>query len=349
MKHIVFIPLLVLVCATCASAQEVLSIDNSQSFVIIIGEGGEKYTLEDFLQSDQLYFLEGQKLEAHFFIRRTSSNPRDTYVLEMRTDLGNAEWQYEILGNITRFQAAKVTVWDSPRDHSASSFEIVLNGNVPKPAIKIEEPYFKGYTGEGPGFRNNELAMFTVFDGYDAVTKVQVVGNYAFFSTNSEIERYLEEIHKNLDTSGLPEEYADVLKEQHDYIAALSRSGHVGIAFDLSKSYAESVRKLAGIPPPGNQNTVTMLILAAAVAIILALVTGVIGYKVGQGKEGVSGELIEQLEQSYNTLKTIGEKIEQIDIDNVPGAERQATELETVKRQVSLNTAGLKYILNRLR
>lgn len=350
MKKLFIIIFLLLICARAASAQEVLSIDTSKSFVIIIDEGGKKYMLEDFIGSDQLSFPEGQQLEAHFFIRRATSNPRDTYVLEMLTDLGNAEWQYEILGNITRFNTAKLTVWDSQKEHSASSFEVILSGRVPKPAIKIEEPYFKDYIGEGPGFRSNELAMFTVFDGHDTITKVQVVGRYTFFSTNPDIERYLEEIDRNLDTSGLPGDYANILEEQREYILTLSRTGHVGLARDLSRIYAETVKDMADIAPGDkNNNTITGLILGVFVAILLAMVTGVIGFKVGQGGEKTGDEVIEQMEQSYNTLKEYTEKLEKIDISGVPGAEQQAAELETVKRQVSLSTAGLKNIINRLR
>lgn len=349
MKKIFVIMILLLVCARGASAQEVLSIDTSKSFVIIIDEGGKKYMLDDFIRSDKLSFLEGQQLEAHFFITKTTSNPRDTYVLEMLTDLGNAQWQYEILGNITRFNTAKLTVWDAPQEHSASSFEVVLKGKVPKPAVKIEEPYFKDYIGEGPGFRSTELAMFTVFDGHDAITKVQVVGTYTFFSTNPDIEQYLEEITANLDTSGLPEDYADILKAQKEYILTLSRTGHVGLALDLSRTYAETVEELTAIAPNKNGNTITGLILGALVAILLAVVTGVIGYKMGQGGEKVSNEVISQLEQSYNMLKENADNLGQIDISSVPGAEQQAAELESVKRQVSLSTAGLKNLLNRLR
>lgn len=349
LQIMVLVLILVLALTKSACGQEVLSIDTGKSFVIIIDEGGKKYMLEEFTQSDQLSFLEGQTLEAHFYIKRTSSNPRDTYVLEMRTDLWSAEWQYEIRGNSTRYEAAKVTVWDSPQDHAAPSFEVVLSGKVPKPAVKIEEPHFKGYTGEGPGFRDNELAVFTVFDGHDAVTKVQVVGSYAFFSTNFDIERYLDEITENLDISGLPEVYAGVLEEQKDYILTLSRTGHVGLALDLSKSYAGTVRKLTVMSPPGTNNNIPALVIAAVFAIIMAVVTGVFGYKAGQGREKVSEDVIDEMEQSYTTLKQQADKLEQIDISGVPGAEQQAAELETVKRKVSLSTAGLKNLINRLR
>ena len=351
MKKILVIMVLLLVYANTVSAQEVLSIDTSKSFVIIIDEGGKKYMLDDFIQSDKLLFLDGQQLEAHFFITRATSNPRDTYVLEMLTDLGNAEWQYEILGNITQFKTAKLTIWDSPQEHSVSSFEVVLNGKVPKAAVKIEEPYFKDYIGEGPGFRSTELAMFTVFDGHDAITKVQVVGKYTFFSTNPDIEQYLEEIKTNLDTSGLSEDYADILQPQKDYILTLSRTGHVGLALDLSRTYAETVQELSVIAPDTNNGntTITGLILGALVAILLAAVTGVFGYKVGQGGEKMSNEVIDQMELSYDTLKQQADNLGHIDISSVPGAEQQAAELETVKRQISLSTAGLKNILNRLR
>jgi hypothetical protein len=350
MKKIFVIMVLLLICAKGASAQEVLSVDTSKSFVIIVDEGGKKYMLDDFIQSDQLSFLEGQQLEAHFFITRTTSNPRDTYMLEMLTDLVSAEWQYEILGNITRFNTAKLTVWDSPQEHSASSFEVVLNGNVPKPAVRIEEPYFKDYIGEGPGFRSTELAMFTIFDGHDAISKLQVVGKYTFLSTNPDIEQYLEEINTNLDTSGLPKDYVDILKPQKDNILTLSRTGHVGLALDLSRTYAETVKELTAIAPSDkNGNTITRLILGALIAILLAVVTGVIGYKVGQGGEKVSDEVINQMEQSHDKLKEQADKLGQIDISSVPGAEQQAAELETIKRQISLSTAGLKNILNRLR
>lgn len=350
MKKIFIIMVLLLVCARGAYAQEVLSIDTGKSFVIIIDEGGKKYMLDEFVQSDKLTFLEGQQLEAHFFINRATSNPRDTYVLEMLTDLAGAKWEYKILGNITSFNTAKLTVWDTPQEHSASSFEVVLNGKVPKPAVKIEEPYFKNYIGEGPGFRITELAMFTVFNGHDAITKVQVVGKYDFFATNQDIEQYLEEIDTNLETSGLPEGYADILEEQKDYILTLSRTGHVGLALDLSKTYAKTVEELTAIAPEDkNSNTITGLFLGALLAIILAVVTGVIGYKMGQGGEKVSDEVIDQMEQSYDSLKEHTEQLKHIDISSVPGAEQQAAELEAVKRHISLSTAGLKNILNRLR
>jgi hypothetical protein len=343
MKKNVLVILCILVLVKSACGQEILAVDTTRSFVLNLDEGAKKYLLEEFLKNEQLSFLERQKLEAHIFIMR-KSNPRDTYVLEMRTDLWNAEWQYKISGETTVFKTAKFTVWDSPQEHSASSFEIVLTGEVPKPAIKIEEPYFKDYTGEGPGFRKSELAVFTIYDGQEAINKVQDVGGYAFLSTNPDIKRYLEEIKKNTDTSVLGKEYALALEEQKNHILLLSTNGHVGLALDLSKSFAGMVNKLPS--PDRNGNSV---LLGALAAILLALVTGFIGYQVGHGKEGVDTERIEQLERSYSILKQNVEKLDKIDISSIPGAETQATELETVKRQVAPSIARLKHMISQMR
>lgn len=343
MKKNIIIILVILALAQSSSGQEVLTVDTTRSFVLNLDDGGKKYLLEEFLKSEQLSFLERQKLEAHIFITR-KSNPRDTYVLEMRTDLRDAEWQYKIHGETEVFNNAKLTVWDSPQDHSASSFEIVLSGRVPKPAIKIEEPHFKEYTGEGPGFRDSELAVFTIYDGDEAIKKVQDVGEYPFLSTNPDIKRYLEEIKTNLDTSGLDREYADALEEQRGYILGLSENGHVGLALDLSQSFAGMVAKL--LVPEDNGNS---LLIFVVVGILLVLVTGFVGYKVGQEREGVDTELIEQMERSYKTLKQNVERLEKIDISSIPGAETQALELETVKRQVTPGVASLKNTINQIR
>lgn len=346
MKKFFLIVLCILLLSGSAYGQEILSVDNSRSYVLNLDDGGKKYLLEDFdiPRSEQLLFLEGQKLEAHIFIMRDpSSNPRNTYVLEMRTELRNAEWQYKIFGETKVISSVKSTVWNSSRDHSASSFEIVLSGEVPKPVIRTEEPHFTGYTGEGPGFRNSELAIFTIYDGQ--VTKVQDVGEYTFLSTNPDINSYKEIIKKNLDVSGLDPDHVDALEEQRENILRLSENGHVGLALDLSESFAGMAARFKSMPDD-NANILLILVIGG---ILLAVMTGVIGYKAGQGGGNVSPELINQMERSLNTLKQNAEKLEKIDISSIPGAEVQAMELEKIKRQVSPSIAGLKNILNRLR
>lgn len=345
MKKTIAVMLFILILVKGACGQEILTVDTTKSFVLNLDEGGKKYSLEEFLKPEQLSFLERQKLEAHIFIMR-KSNPQDTYVLEMRTDLWNAEWQYKIFGETKVFKTAKLTVWDSSADHSASSFEIILSGEVPKPAIKIEEPHFKGYTGEGPGFRDSELAVFTIYDGNETSNKVQDVGEYAFLSTNPDIKKYLEEIKNNLDISGLDEEFAYALEEQRIYILGLGENGHVGLALDLSESFARMADKL-----PANEDDTSgnILFIGIIVAILLAIVTGFVGYQIGQGKEGVDEQLVEQMERSYNTLKQNSEKLDKIDLSSIPGAETQAMELETIKRQVGPSVAGLKHMIKQLR
>ncbi len=347
MKKFLLIILFLLVLADSAQGQEILSVDNARSYVLDLDDGGKKYPIEDFLKSDKLSFLEGHKLQAYIIINRvTTSNPPDTYVLEMRTDLRNAEWQYKIFGETKVIKGVKVIVWNNPRDHSAFSFDIVLSGEVPKPAIKTVEPYFESYTGEGPGFRHTKLAIFTIYNGeVNPNNIVQDVGEYAFFSTNSDIKKYLEEIKKNLDTSGLGKDYVNALEEQKKYILKLGeKDGHVGLSLDLSRSFAGMVANIKSISPKDN----TMLLVAVIIgAILLAVVIGIAGYKMGQGEKSISPELLNQFDTSCNTLKQNLDKLERIDISGIP--RDQAAEIATIKRQAATSIASLKNILNQLR
>ncbi|NJD54052.1 MAG: hypothetical protein FIB07_14435 [Candidatus Methanoperedens sp.] len=348
MKIILFV-LIILLLTNTVNAQEILSIDNSRSYVINIDDAGKKYPIEDFLTSNKHSFIEGQKLEAHFFfIKTSSSNPRDSYGLEVRTELKDPEWQYKIYGETKSMRVDKWTVWNNSRDHLESFFEIVLYGRIPKPSIKIEEPNFKDYTGEGPGLRNTELSIFTVYDGTDAKNKIQDAGAYNFISTNSNIKDYLDKIQSNLDTSNLNINHINALNEQKEYISGLSRNGHVGLAYDLSKSFAKIVEYLRNNKPENDDNKGTMLI-AIVVGITLAVITGIAGYKIGQGGEKVSPELINQMDRSYNTLKQNADKLEKINISSIPGAEKEAADIESIKRQITPSIAGLKNILNQLR
>jgi hypothetical protein len=345
MKKILFI-LLILMFVNTANGLE-LSIDNARSFVINIDDAGNKYPIEDFLISTKHSFLEGEKLEVHIFFTKTpSSNPKDSYGLEVRTELKDPEWQYKIYGETKSMRVDKWTVWDNSRDHLESYFEIVLYGKVPKPVIKIEEPNFKDYTGEGPGFRNTELSIFAIYDGTDAKNKVQDAGAYTFTSTNSDINGYLEKIRSNLDTSGLDNDQTGTLNEHKNYISRLSSNGHVGLAYDLSGSFAKIVESLRKSEPGSSKN---IMIIAIIGAIVLAIITGIAGYKMGQGKEPMSPELISQMERSYNTLKLNADKLEKINISSISGAEKEAADLETIKRQIAPSISGIKTIINQLR
>lgn len=343
MKKILFI-LLILMFVNTANGLE-LAIDNSRSFVINIDDAGNKYPIEDFLIATKHSFLEGQKLEAHFFFTRTpSSNPKDSYGLEVRTELKDPEWQYKIYGETKSMRVDKWIVWDNSRDHLESYFEIVLYGKVPKPVIKIEEPNFKDYTGEGPGFRNTELSIFTIYDGSGAAkNEIQKVGTYTFTSTNSDINGYLEKIKSNLDTSGLEN---GALNEHKNYISRLSSNGHVGLAYDLSGSFAKIVESLRKSEPGSSKNTTIIAIIGA---VVLAIITGIAGYKMGQGGEKISPELVNQMERSYNTLKQNADKLEKINISSISGAEKEAADLETIKRQISPSISGIKTIISQLR
>lgn len=349
MKNILYVLfiLIILLLVNTVNAQEILSIDNTRSFVINIDDAGNKYPIEDFLTSNKHSFMEGQKLEAHFFFTKTSSsNPKDSYGLEVRTELKDPEWQYKIYGETKSMLVDKWTVWNNSRDHLESYFEIVLYGKIPKPAIKIEEPNFKDYTGEGPGLRKTELSIFTIYDGTDAKNKVQDAGAYTFISTNSNINGYLDKIKSNLDTSGLDNDYAGVLNEHKQYISDLSQKGHVGWAYDLSGSFSKIVESLKKSAPGSSKNTMLLAIIGA---VVLAAITGIAGYKMGQGGENVSPDLVDQMERSYNTLKQNADKLERINISSIQGAEKQAIEIESIKRQITPSIAGLKNILNQLR
>lgn len=341
MKNFFLVILFFLVFAKNAYAQEILSVDNARSYVIDLDEGGKKYPLEDFLKPEKLSFLEGHKLEAHIIINRViTTNPPDTYVFEMRTDLWNAEWQYKIFGETKVYKAVKITIWNNPQDHSSFSFDIVLSGEVPKPAVKVVEPHFESYMGEGPGFKNTKLAIFTIYNGeVNPINKVQEVGEYAFLSTNSDIKMYLEQINKNLDTSGLQKDYIGALEEHKEYILKLSKNGHIGLALDLSKSFAGVVKDITGLSAPKNRNMLPIIVVAMA---LLAIGIGFVGYIIGQGKKKIESEVLDQFCRYLNTLDQNMDKLKNIE------PEKQKIEFETIKLQIATSIAGFKDILNQL-
>ncbi len=335
MKKFYIVVLILLFLAKSAYAQEVLSVDNARSYVLDLDDGGKKYSLAKFLESERLSFLEGHKLEAHIIINKVAtSNPPDTYVFEMRTDLWNAEWQYKIFGETKVFKSVKITVWNNPQEHSAYSFDVVISGEVPKPAIKIVEPHFESYSGEGPGFRNTNLAIFTIYNGeINPTNKVQEVGEYAFLSTNLNIKTYLEKIEKNLDISGLPKDYVIALENHKEYIKKLSEDGHVGLAFDLSQSFATVVGKINNLP--SNKDSRNTLIIAILVIIILTSVAGVIGYRAGHKR--VPQYILDRFDRSLETLDRNNQELISIDAVN-----EQRTKFSNIKSEIDLSIAENK-------
>ncbi len=346
MKNFILFVLFLLVFAQSAYGQEVLSVEKARSYVLDMSDGGKKYPLEDFLKPEKLSFFEGHKLKAYISLKDSASTPMDTYVLAMETDLKNAEWQYKIFGETTVRYGVRITIWNNSRDHSASSFDIELSGEVPTPAIDTIEPYYESYKlGKGPGIGKNNLAIFTIYDGeINPKNKVQNVGEYAFLSTNQKINMDLEEIKKNLDTSGLDKDSAIALEELKKYILKLGeKEGHIGLSLDLSRSFANLKNRL---PPKDNSMLLVVVVIGA---ILLAAITGFAGYKMGQGEKSIPPDILNQFDTSYNTLQQNFDRLERINISSLPGAGDQAVQLEGIKRQIATSLASLKNILNQLR
>ena len=345
-KDILLFILFLLLLVQNAYGQELLSVDKDKSYVLDLTDGAKKYPLEDFFNPDNLSFFEGHKLKAYIFIlKESASNPRDTYVLDLETDLKNAEWQYKIFGETTVRDGVRIIVWNNSRDHSAPSFDIELSGEVPTPAIDIIEPYYESYNlGKGPGIGRNKLAVFTIYDGeINPINKVQNVGEYGFFSTNQKINMDLEEIRKNLDTTGLAKNSADDLEQLKKYILKLGeKDGHMGLSLDLSRIF---VNIKSSLPTQDNRLLIAMVI----VAILVAVVTGFAGYKMGQGEKNISPDLLNQFDTSYSALKQNLDKLERIDISSLPGASDQAVQLEGIKRQIATGLASIRNRLNQLR
>lgn len=345
-KEIFLIILFLLPLVQNAYGQELLSVDKDRSYVLDLTDGGKKYPLENFINPENISFFEGHKLKAYISImKEPASNPRDTYVLDLETDLKNAEWQYKIFGETSVRDGVRIIVWNNSKDHSTPSFDIELSGEVPTPSIDTIEPYYESYKmGKGPGIGKNKLAIFTIYDGeINPINKVQNVGEYSFFSTNQKINIDLEEIKKNLDTTGLDKNSANDLEQLQKYILKLGeKDGHMGLSLDLSRIFDIIKNR---VRPQDNK----VLIAVVIGAILVAVVTGFAGYKMGQGEKNISPELLNQFDTSYNALKQNLDKLQRIDISNLPGASDQAVQLEGIKRQSATGLASLRNIFNQLR
>lgn len=257
-------------------AEEILRINYDRSKVVDIEDGKKEYSLKDFMASEPK-LIEGHQIEMNVIIyKEPASNPLDTYVLEMRTELQPPiEWNYKIPGKKTQiYETVKSIVWENS-DHFAPEFEISMRGRVPRPEIPIKEPNFEDYNGKGPGLRKIELAVFTIYDGQVDPSKiVDKIGTINFVATNSKINDKLTEIDKSLNTSDIGKEYVASLGEQKEYIKELSNTGHIGIALDLSKNFEKFVKNIKSISPPDNKKLVFVGIIGLIIALIIGIVIG---------------------------------------------------------------------------
>lgn len=324
-----------------AYGEEFLSIDES-SYVDI---NGQPIKLSDFRNSDQL-LMEKQKIEAHIKFKKIASNPRDTYVLKMETDLTNPQWQFMIDEKIVDFSdKGEWETWKS-QYHGVNYFEIIITGYVPQPSVEIEEPKFekKGYTGKGPGLIKRKIARFKVID--EKIITQQEFVEYSVTPTNDDVKRYLNEINTNLNTSlSLPEEYSELLRDMRQNILKLSNEGHIGWALEMSKSFEGMVNKLNTIIiiPRKESNTVLIAVITALIAVCIGFIAG---RKIGQGRDMPD---IGVIKKECDNLKQNSDLLQLIDISNLTDVGDQGVKLEQIKRDIAKGTISLKSKINQLK
>jgi len=346
MKHLFFISLVVLSFALLflfvglASAQDVLRLDEDESYVLNL-ETGSKQTYEVFLNSDQ---FEGTRLEFNIYVSKIEKvHILDDYVLKLETNMENPEWKF----GDDIYHSAEVIVWKGKEEHERMVPKVILSGEVPKPIKTVEEPGFVAYKEiDGIGKREVYLKL-TVGTMRDEATLETIIQNLKptmeFYSTNegiqqakSEMDDNLEEARGKIGPTGLEEE-----------IRKLYEEGHPGWASELSGHYKEL--SVAAEPPPLTLYVILSVMLGLMLGSVFVYVYGSRGGGKGVDVSQISAELDDtsgKIDEKSSSINAISTKFARSEDD-----EKRSAARELIKIRASLNelSSEIRTIADRIR
>ncbi|MGB2841723.1 MAG: hypothetical protein WBC40_04500 [Halobacteriota archaeon] len=339
MKHLFFTSLVVLsfgflfLFVGIASAQDVLRLDEDESYVLNL-ETGSKQTYEVFLDSDQ---FEGTRLEFNIYVSKVEKvHILDDYVLKLETNMENPEWKF----GDDIYHSAEVIVWKGKEEHERMVPKVILSAEVPKPIKTVEEPGFEAYKEiDGIGKREVYLKL-TVGTMRDEATLETIIQNLKptmeFYSTNegiqqakSEMDDNLEEAKGKIGPTGLEEE-----------IRKLYEEGHPGWASKLSEHYKEL--SVAAEPPP--------LTLYVILSVMLGLMLGSVFVYVYVSRGGGKGVDVSQISAELeDTSGKIDEKSSSINAISTKFARSEDDEKRSAARELIKIRASLNELSNEIR
>jgi len=346
MKHLFFISLVVLSFALLflfvglASAQDVLRLDEDESYVLNL-ETGSKQTYEVFLNSDQ---FEGTRLEFNIYVSKIEKvHILDDYVLKLETNMENPEWKF----GDDIYHSAEVIVWKGKEEHERMVPKVILSGEVPKPIKTVEEPGFVAYKEiDGIGKREVYLKL-TVGTMRDEATLETIIQNLKptmeFYSTNegiqqakSEMDDNLEEARGKIGPTGLEEE-----------IRKLYEEGHPGWASELSGHYKEL--SVAAEPPPLTLYVILSVMLGLMLGSVFVYVYASRGGGKGVDVSQISAELDDtsgKIDEKSSSINAISTKFARSEDD-----EKRSAARELIKIRASLNelSSEIRTIADRIR
>lgn len=346
MKHLFFISLVVLSFALLflfvgiASAQDVLRLDEDESYVLNL-ETGSKQTYEVFLNSDQ---FEGTRLEFNIYVSKIEKvHILDDYVLKLETNMENPEWKF----GDDIYHSAEVIVWKGKEEHELMVPKVILSGEVPKPIKTVEEPGFVAYKEiDGIGKREVYLKL-TVGTMRDEATLETIIQNLKptmeFYSTNegiqqakSEMDDNLEEARSKIGPTGLEEE-----------IRKLYEEGHPGWASELSEHYKEL--SVAAEPPPLTLYVILSVMLGLMLGSVFVYVYASRGGGKGVDVSQISAELDDtsgKIDEKSSSINAISTKFARSEDD-----EKRSAARELIKIRASLNelSSEIRTIADRIR
>ena len=315
-----------------AQVQEVLRLDETNSYVLNLGTGS-KQTYVEFLDSKQ---FEGDRLEFNIYVSATGSPVSEDYVLELRTNLDSPEWKF----GDDIYHSASVLVWKGSEAHGQLIPKIILSGDVPKPIrTNIKEPGFEAYDIWGIGEKAVyvELTVGTTRDGTTLETIIQKLEpSMTFYSTNDGIQTAKSTVEANLEAARGKIGETDLEED----IRRLYEEGHPGWASLLSEHYKEL--SVVAEPPP--------LTLYVILSVMLGLVLGAAFVYVYVSRGAGKGVDVSQISAELNdTTMTLEEKSGTINTISTKFARSEDEEERNAARELIRIRASLNEISNEIR
>jgi hypothetical protein len=335
-KKAILLVFLLFLLSGSAVAQDVLTIDEEKSYVIDMYTGG-KIPYAEFIGSEQ---LEGHDLEFHIAIDKTEKPISDEYVLELRTNLKDPEWQY---GDDV-YTSATVITWEGEAEHALTPPMIILAGTVPQAVTQVRDPGFKfvDLTGIGKEKVYVTLTIGTTADGSTLKRVVQkLVPSMEFYATSEALINAGVKLEANLESA------RETISENQleEDIRLLYEEGHPGWALVLSEDYKELSEDIA--PPP--------LLLYILLAIVLGTVIGGgFVYALKGKEEGVDiNTLSEELRDVSSGIEDASRSINSVatKLARMEGSEERDAARELMKMRGSMNESSnrVRSVADRMR